>query len=221
MELEQGPLVTISEASRIFGVNEATLRQWTSQGRLKAFITPGGHRRYSRAELRKFLSSHRKVLQLGDLVSELEDTAPHHREIARNLLTSTPWYGKLSAESQGQLSSLGRRLLSLIETYAAEFSKREETIRQAREVGYEFGELLARVGLGLTDSVEAFLLHRAPIMRAATHLTKQRAALNPRVVEATMLVHHVMDEALVSLVAAHQQYRNGSVENTKGNSNHK
>ncbi len=214
--MEQEPVVTIGEASRILGVNEATLRQWTDQGRLKAFITPGGHRRYSRAELRKFTGSQQRVLGLKDLVSELEETATQHREIGRSLLASTPWYGKLSTESQEQLASLGRRLLSLIERYASEASKREETSKQAREVGDELGELLARLELGLTDSVEAFLLHRDPIMQAATHLTKQRAALNPRVVEATVLVHHVMDEALVSLVAAHQRHRNGSASMLKG-----
>ena len=219
--MEQEPVVTIGEASRILGVNEATLRQWTDQGRLKAFITPGGHRRYSRAELRKFTTSQQRVLGLKDLVSELEETATQHREIGRSLLTNAPWYGRLSTGSREQLASLGRRLLSLIERYAAEASKREETIEQARKVGHELGELLARSGLGLTDSVEAFLLHRDPIMQAATHLTKQRAALNRRVVEATVLVHHVMDEALVSLVAAHQQHRNGSPSNSKGDATRK
>ena len=38
-------------------VSEVSLRQWTDEGRLRAFITPGGHRRYARAGLRKFMSA--------------------------------------------------------------------------------------------------------------------------------------------------------------------
>ena len=37
---------------------------------------------------------------------------------------------------------------------------------------------------------------------------KKREAFSGRVVDAIPLVAHVMDNALVSLVAAHQQYRN-------------
>ena len=41
------PLVSIGEASQMLGVSEVTLRQWTDDRKVKSFITPGGHRRYS------------------------------------------------------------------------------------------------------------------------------------------------------------------------------
>ena len=49
--MTQEPLLSISEASQLLGFSEAALRQWTDEGKIKAFITPGGHRRYVRAEL--------------------------------------------------------------------------------------------------------------------------------------------------------------------------
>ncbi len=49
----QETLLNISEASRILGVSEAALRQWTGEGKIKAFVTPSGHRRYSQADLKK------------------------------------------------------------------------------------------------------------------------------------------------------------------------
>ena len=207
--MEQEPFLNISEASRILGVSEAALRQWTDEGKIKAFITPGGHRRYSRTELKKFMGSHPRMLGVKDLVTELEDTASVHREIGRTSLDSTPWYGKISKESQGYLAELGQRLLHLIIKYITEPSRRDDTIQLARDVGRDHGETLARLGLPLTDSVEAFILHRDPIMTATTHLMKKREAFTGRVVEAVPLVAHIMDEALVALVAAHQQYLNG------------
>lgn len=214
--MAQESLVSISEASHFLGVSEAALRQWTDEGKIPAFITPGGHRRYSRAELKKFISSHQKVLGIKDLVIELEDTVRLHREIAKTSLDTTSWYNKLSDESKAQLADLGRRLLKLIIRYITEPSKREETIKLATDVGQGFGGTLAKLGLPLTDSVEAFILHRDPIMNATTHLMRKREAVTGRVVEAIPLVARVMDEALVSLVSAHQQYQVSLQGESKG-----
>jgi len=207
--LEQEVFLNISEASRILGVSEAALRQWTDEGKIKAFVTPGGHRRYSRADLRKFMSAHLRMLGVKDLVSEIEETVELHREIARKSLSSASWYHKLSQESQDHFADLGRRLLSLIVKYITEPSKREETIHLARQVGRDMGETLAIHKLPLTDSVEAFLMHREPVVNASTSLLKRRDAFTGRVVDAIPLAINVIDETLVSLVAAHQQYRNG------------
>jgi len=198
-------VVTIKEASRILGVNEATLRQWTDEGRLKAFITPGGHRRYAKSDLLKFMSSSQKVLDVKDLVSEMEDTVRLHRQTARSHLEATAWYSKLDRASQERLAGLGRLLLGLIVRHVTESSAREETIALARETGRGFGTTLAESGLPLTDSVEAFMLHRDIIMNAAGHLMKKREAFSGRFVEAIPLAAHLMDEALVALVSAHQQ----------------
>lgn len=198
-------LISISEASQILGVNEATLRQWTDEGKLKAFITPGGHRRYSRAELKKLMGAPSKTLGIKDLVSELEDSVQLHREISREAVGNTLQHHKLPEGSHEHLAQLGRQLLSLIIKYITEPARRDETIGEVRGIGREHGEMLAELGLPLTDSVGAFLLHRDPIINAATHLIKKREGFTGRLVEAIPLCTHVMDEALVSLVAAHQQ----------------
>jgi len=206
--MEHEESVGISEASRFLGVSEAALRQWTDEGKVKAFVTPGGHRRYFRNELKKFVSTHPRMLGVKDLVSELEETVEMHREIARKSLSSAAWYKKLTQESQDYFADLGHRLLGLIVKYISEPSKREETIRLAQEVGHNMGETLATHGLPLADSVEAFLMHREPVINASTNLLKKREAFTGRVVDAIPLAIHVIDEALVALVAAHQQYRN-------------
>lgn len=204
--VSEDSLVSISEASRILGVSEPALRQWTDEGKIKAFITPGGHRRYSRAELRKLVTSPHKTLGIKDLATRLEDTAENHRDIARSSLETTAWYNQLDEESRKQLVQPGRRLLGLIVRYVSEPAHRKETTEQAREVGREFGETLARLGLPLTDSVQAFVQHREPVTRMATELMKRREVLNERIAGAIPMANQIIDEALVALVAAHQQY---------------
>ncbi|MBI2329474.1 MAG: helix-turn-helix domain-containing protein [Chloroflexi bacterium] len=214
--MTQQSLVTISEASHVLGVSEAALRQWTDEGKIKAFITPGGHRRYSRTELKKFMTSNRKTLGIKDLAAELEDTVQLHREIAKTHLHTTSCYGRLNQESQERLARLGQRLLHLIIRYITEPSKREETLKLACNVGHNHGQTLVKMGFPLTDSVEAFILHRNPIMNAAIDLIKKSETLNTRVVEAIPLVDHLMDEVLVALVAAHQLYKDETRDQAKG-----
>ncbi len=61
-----------------------TLRYWTDEGKIGAFITSGDHWRYSEIELRLFMGSRQGIRAIKDLAAELEDTASHHhREIAQ------------------------------------------------------------------------------------------------------------------------------------------
>lgn len=214
--MSERTLISIREASQILGVSETTLRQWTDEGKIGAFITPGGHRRYSKVEIRQFMGLQQRVHGIKDLVAELEGAATLHHDIALANFTNTSWFNKLSKESQERLAQYGRRLLNLVIKYITEPSKREETIKLVHNTGGDFGEELAKQGLSLIDSLEAFILHRDPVVNSATHLLKRREALNERAVEAIPLVTHIMDEALVSLVAAHQGKRNITQSNDEG-----
>ncbi len=47
--------LTLGQAAKYLGVAQSTIRKWSDQGRLPAFYTPGGHRRYRRSDLNAFL----------------------------------------------------------------------------------------------------------------------------------------------------------------------
>lgn len=47
--------LTLGQAARFLGVAQSTIRKWSDQGRVPAFYTPGGHRRYRRHDLETFL----------------------------------------------------------------------------------------------------------------------------------------------------------------------
>jgi excisionase family DNA binding protein len=46
---------TLGQAARYLGVAQSTIRKWSDDGRVRAFYTPGGHRRYRRGDLDSFL----------------------------------------------------------------------------------------------------------------------------------------------------------------------
>jgi excisionase family DNA binding protein len=47
--------LTLGQAAKYLGVAQSTIRKWSDQGRVPAFYTPGGHRRYQRRDLDGFL----------------------------------------------------------------------------------------------------------------------------------------------------------------------
>ena len=205
--MSQRSLVSISEASHILGVSNATLRQWTNEDKIRAFITPGGHRRYDKTNLQAFIGKQQRVHTIKDLATRIEDTSPSHRELAHTYFGTTSWYNKLDIESRNHLAESGRQLLHLVIRYITEPPKQKVILELARGVGSDFGEQLAKLGLSLTESLEAFVMHRNPVINATIDLVKRRETFNERAVESIPLVSHIMDEVLLSLVATYQYHQ--------------
>lgn len=197
----------MSKASRVLGISEATLRRWTDEGRVKAFVTPGGHRRYSEHELQRFTRTHQAIPVMGSIVDHLEHTAMDHRRMAQTDVDSALPGGPLTREDRERLARCGRELLDLVIEYISRPPKRSKTIGFVRQVGEEHGRILASLGFPLVDSVEAFIKHRNLLVDAATQFATKKHAPDDRALATVPMVTRVVDEALVSLVAAHQSYQ--------------
>jgi excisionase family DNA binding protein len=67
--------LTLGQAAKYLGVAQSTIRKWSDQGRVPAFYTPGGHRRYKRADLDSFLerSGPGAAAQEGPVVLIVDD----------------------------------------------------------------------------------------------------------------------------------------------------
>jgi excisionase family DNA binding protein len=67
--------LTLGQAAKYLGVAQSTIRKWSDQGRVPAFYTPGGHRRYRRPDLDNFLnrSGPGGSTQQGPLVLIVDD----------------------------------------------------------------------------------------------------------------------------------------------------
>jgi len=75
--------LTLGQAAKYLGVAQSTIRKWSDLGRVPAFYTPGGHRRYRRSDLDAFLerSGPGKPAR-GPLVLVVDDE-PQVREVVR------------------------------------------------------------------------------------------------------------------------------------------
>jgi excisionase family DNA binding protein len=76
--------LTLGQAAKYLGVAQSTIRKWSDQGRVPAFYTPGGHRRYRRGDLDKFLeNSGPGARDRGGPTVLLVDDDPRLREYMR------------------------------------------------------------------------------------------------------------------------------------------
>jgi excisionase family DNA binding protein len=76
--------LTLGQAAKYLGVAQSTIRKWSDQGRVPAFYTPGGHRRYRRGDLDNFLErSGPSGSATGGPVVLIVDDDPRLREYVR------------------------------------------------------------------------------------------------------------------------------------------
>jgi excisionase family DNA binding protein len=65
--------LTLGQAARYLGVAQSTIRKWSDSGRVRAFKTPGRHRRYRREDLDAFLQRSAPESQSGPVVLIVDD----------------------------------------------------------------------------------------------------------------------------------------------------
>src|ERR1700733_8450777 len=102
--------LTLGQAAKFLGVAQSTIRKWSDQGRVPAFYTPGGHRRYRRRDLEAFVdSSGPGGKRGGPLVLVVDDDARLREFMRINLELA----GYLVREAEN-----GERALAAIEDHA-------------------------------------------------------------------------------------------------------
>lgn len=74
--------LTLGQAAAFLGAAQSTVRKWADGGRVPAFYTPGGHRRFRRGDLEAFLAVSRGGPGARSSVLVVDDDA-HLREFVR------------------------------------------------------------------------------------------------------------------------------------------
>ena len=98
--------LTLGQAAKYLGVAQSTIRKWSDVGRVPAFYTPGGHRRYRRADLDAFLErSGPGRPARGPLVLVVDDD-PQVREVVRLNLEMEGYSVREAASAEEALEAI-------------------------------------------------------------------------------------------------------------------
>ena len=98
--------LTLGQAAKFLGVAQSTIRKWSDQGRVPAFYTPGGHRRYRRHDLEVVLErSGPGGRTEGPLVLVVDDDA-RLREFVRVNLEMEGYSVREAASAEAALEAI-------------------------------------------------------------------------------------------------------------------
>lgn len=170
--------VTLTEACRLLGVSPSTIRRWADTGMVRTFVTPGGHRRFSRAGLEALLSdgpAHGRPT-LADLGETPGRMARFYRRAADASSGRLPWVVALDDEQRERFRGHGRAIVaSLVAALdAPDPVARLGHLRDAEEECTEYGRLSGREGLSVVATADLFLRFRGPFLAELGSLARRR-----------------------------------------------
>lgn len=204
-----GRWLTIHEACVFLGVDQSTMRRWSDGGKVPVFRTPGGHRRYAEADLRAMVGEGAR-LQERPRVSRQTLTdrslSGYEDEFLR-AARERPWFRAYGAANQEEHRRLGRRLIDLAMRYASSpaiAADRVSLLDEARLIGEHYGRNGAAYGLSASETVEAFMYFRHPVVGAITGLIAEQDLAAKRAIRLYAEITQFLDQVLVSTVQAHE-----------------
>jgi excisionase family DNA binding protein len=169
--------VTLTEACRLLGVSPSTVRRWGDSGMVRTFLTPGGHRRFSRAGLEALLPVEPRgrpsLTELGETPGRM---ARGYRRAADDTPSRIPWVAELDEEHRARFRGYGRSvvtaLIAALDT--SDERRRTELLRDAEDACTEYGRVSGREGLGAATTADLFFRFRLPFLAELGALARRR-----------------------------------------------
>jgi excisionase family DNA binding protein len=200
----EGDWITLAQACRLLSVNESTLRRWADASQVRTYRTPGGHRRFSQADLLALTSAAPQAVEgdradLGELA-----LARIRRRLQRPRQADAAWYQQLGEEEKLRLRLLGRRLVALISDYLGRRTRKSRLMEEAREIGREYGLELGRNGTPLRQALAAFMFFRRSLDETARQVAVRSGLSTEETVDGLEQIADLADEVLLAITEAYE-----------------
>jgi excisionase family DNA binding protein len=200
--------LALGPASRLLGVDPDTLRRWADEGRVSAFTTPGGHRRFERKALERLIAARRTgppggLAALGASPDRL--SAAYRRRYGehasghRDLRTTFP------VEEREPFREIGCLLVDALLRHLDETGAgRALAERDAIDLSARLGERIAIAQVPLADAVSMFVSARRPFLAELSVIARRQGVDGARVGEVYDAATSLLDRLLLAFVAAHE-----------------
>ncbi len=206
--------LALGAASRLLGVDPDTLRRWADEGRVPAFTTPGGHRRFERGALERLIAARRAGPESGlALLGSNADrmaAAYRRRYSGQHGLGPDP-RSRVPATDRDAFRDIGRRLVDALVRHLDETGQpRALAERDAIDLAAQLGERLALHGVPLADGVSMFVSARRPFLSELSVFARRRGVDAGRVGDMFDASAWLLDRLLLAFVAGHEVASRGS-----------
>lgn len=197
--------LTLGLARTLLGINEATLRQWADNGLVRAFRTPGGHRRFSTEDIYALIEGSRPEESGGVPLRGGTSLLPRiRRQLKHSSRPHSPaWMDKFDQAGHERMRTLGREFVDLCLEYIKNPS--QEHMHTASELGLAYGFEIASRDVPLGEALEAFIFFRNATTEAIKPMLQRQGTAQENVYASLEQVSRLTDQVLMSLTACYHQ----------------
>ncbi len=191
--------LALKPAAALLGVDETTLRQWADQGKVRAFRTPGGHRRFREVDVRALLRPSRTGAD-----EQVADTLRHRAAhlvsgLPGRRLKEAPWFARLSPAFRAHARQYGHQTVELLVQSLGGRVAVGKLRAEMRRLGVRYGQELRGSELSLPQAAEAFCFFRdLALARCAEALPS-----GARSADLLRRVSRLLDEMLLGIARAY------------------
>ena len=198
--------LSLGPASRQLGVDPDTLRRWADVGRIRSFTTPGGHRRFARADVARLQearrSTKRPLATLGATPERMARAYARSYRAGRSLSAAQA----LEAPERAAFRVEGRRLIEALVAYldATTTATKEAAEAEAMAVVATTARRLGESDLDVATAIGAFVAARGPFLGELESIGRRRALEAPAVMGLYAEAATLLDRLLLHFVATFQ-----------------
>ena len=199
--------LSLGPASRLLGVDPDTLRRWADEGRIDAFTTAGGHRRFHRATVERILEArrHDATARLASLGATTDRLSRAYRRGYSESGLGGDVRDAIPAADRDAFRDSGRRLVGALLEHldAADDTGRERAEADAVAATDELTSRLVDAGIGPADAVSLFVASRRPFLAELGAIARRRSLDPDRLTAIYDRSSTLLDRLLIRLVASY------------------
>jgi excisionase family DNA binding protein len=211
-----GRWLSLGPASRLLGIDPDTLRRWADEGRVEAWATPGGHRRFDRRALERLATDRRRgpgrpLASLGASPERLNRV--YRRHYAADAAATEAVAGPRAHSARDDVDREayrqdGRRLIAalidFLDADAADAETRDRLEGEAQAIVDDQAARLAAAGSSLTEAVSRFVAARQPFLAELAGLGRSRSLDPARLAALYGDASAILDRLLLRFIDTHQ-----------------
>ena len=206
MSSDRREWLSLTQASKVLGVHQTTLRRWADSGSIPCFRTPGGHRRFQAGDLATWMEGRQTTAltpQTETLVENIVGFTRH--EIAERHVSKEAWYVAFGRSDDRQhMRETGRRLMGLAIQYVGRTSNRQPVLREGRRIGSFYGQQCAQHRVSLIDTMRAFFFFRESLLRATRPGLASKGQYDDQETRVHRQLQIFMDEVMYACLASYE-----------------
>lgn len=200
---ETATYLSLSAASKLLGVHASTLRRWADEGAVPVYITPGGHRRFARADILALASRRPLPSQSISSVLASKALAQTRNELAHS--SSAPaWMHAMSEQERLAWRRIGQQLMGVVLRYVSTHDEQSPLLDEARAIGHSYARLARAAGLPLTDAIAAALFFRDSLVEAAMDLPEEAHVRLSESARLLRRISRVANEVQLAVVSGYE-----------------